>query len=57
MKQIKVTKKIQKYAETLHQATKGENLDINTLNKLVQHSIELHKLLAHKKFKAYLQNV
>jgi len=54
MKQIKVTKKIQKYSETLYQATKGEKLDIDTLNKLVQDSIELHKLLADKKLRAYL---
>ena len=54
MKQIKLTKKIQKYAETLHQATKGEKVDIDTLNKLVQESIELHKLLAHKQLRAHL---
>ena len=54
MKQIKVTKKIQKYVETLHQATKNEKVNIDILNKLVHDSIELHKLLAHKKLKAYL---
>ena len=55
MKQIKLTKKIQKYAEVLHQATRSEKVDITTLKKLAYDAMELHKLLLSKQLLVYIK--
>ena len=55
MKQIKLTKKIQKYAEVLHQATRDEKVDIITLKKLAYDAMELHKLLLSKQLLVYIK--
>jgi hypothetical protein len=56
MKQIKVTKKMQKYADNLYQATRGEKIDLDILQKLADDAMDLHKLLAHKKIRANFSN-